>query len=181
MANIIDHTYFVRDLGIGQGEDTTVQSNLTTFIDKYEQRYLLDLFGYRFKKLYDEGITANTPKYISIRDGVEYTNIRYGILDKWRGFKDATNKISPIANYVYYWYERDQISKTMGDGEFINRNEKKLAVSPADKMQRAWNEMVCWNKEFWEFMWSSQDTYPEFFEDLRNYSRIQKDIYAPIY
>src|SRR5678809_1036278 len=145
MANLIDSTYFIRDLSIGQGENATVQAVLVSFIDKYEQKYLLELMGYNFKKLYDTGITANTPIYTDIRDGKEYTN-RYGVLDRWRGLRDVTAKTSPIANYCYYWYERQGISKTMGDGEFILKPENKLAVSPVTKMARAWNEMVCWNK-----------------------------------
>lgn len=180
MATLIDHTYFIRDLTIGQGDNSVVIGNVQAMIDKYEQQYLLELFGYNFKKLYDAGITAVTAKYVDIKTGKEYTNF-YSVLDKWRGFVDTTAKTSPIANYCYYWYQRDGISKTMGDGEFINNPEKKISVGAADKMQRAWNEMVCWNKEFWAFMYAKRDTYPEFFEDVRNYSVNHKDLYRPIY
>lgn len=175
MATLIDHTYFIRDLSIGQSDNAQVIAAIQLFIDKYEQKFLLDLFGYNFKKLYDVGITAVTQKYVDIRDGKEYTNF-YGVTDKWVGLRDATAKTSPIANFCYYWYERDGISKTLGDGEFINKQEKKYAISPEDKMRRAWSEMVCWNKEFWEFMYANQDTYPEFFADVRNYSQ-KGDLY----
>lgn len=177
MPTLIDHTYLIRDLSIGQGDQGTVQATAQTFIDKYEEKYLLELFGYNFYKLYKDNIA--TQRMIDIRDGKEFTNF-YNVLDKWKGLRDATAKTSPIANYVYYWYQRDQVSKTEGNGEFINRPEGRWATSPADKMNRAWNEMVCWNKEFWHFMYAMRDVYPEFFEDIRNYS-MKGDLYSPIY
>jgi hypothetical protein len=173
MATLIDHTYFIRDLSIGQGDNSVVQGSLQTFIDRYEEEYLLGLMGYNFKKIYETGIVAVDPIYVDIRDGKEFTN-HYNVLDKWIGLRNATTKKSPIANYVYYWWSRDNISKTLGDGEFINKQEKKYATSPEYKMMRAWNEMVCWNKEFWNFMYANRDVYPEFFADVRNYSRHQE-------
>jgi hypothetical protein len=179
MATLIDTSYFIGPLLIGQSDQATVSTRLTQFIDRYEKEYFLNLMGYNFKKLYDAGIAAVTQKYVDIRDGKEYTN-RWGVLDKWRGLKETDPKRSPIANYVYYWFERDTVTVTTGTGEVKPNQQNSRSIYAGNKMMTAWNEMVKWNWEFWNFMYSNQDTYPEFFQDLRNWCN-SNDLYKPVY
>lgn len=54
----------------------------------------------------------------------------------------GTSKQSPIANYVYYWYMRNNHSQTAAMGEVKSKNENADKHSPANKMSRAWNEMA---------------------------------------
>lgn len=179
MATLIDSTYFHTNLLIAQSDQTSVSTALQLFIDRYEKEYLLKLMNYNFKKLYDAGVTASTQKYIDIRDGKEYTN-RYGATDKWRGLKEASPKRSPIANYVYYWWARNEVTTSTGSGEVKANQQNSRSMASVNKQMSAWNEMVEWNKEFWAFMYANQDVYPEFFEDTRNWSRCN-ELYAPIY
>jgi hypothetical protein len=61
--------------------------------------------------------------------------------------EDATlvvnsEKKSLIANYVYYWFMRNLMSSTTGTGETESKTENSNRVNPANKMRKAWNEMV---------------------------------------
>lgn len=73
----------------------------------------------------------------------------------------STAKRSLIANYVYYWWLRDNVSHTATIGESQPQAENATAVSPGQKMCRAWNEMAQWIKELTHFLDHSQNTYPE--------------------
>ncbi len=74
----------------------------------------------------------------------------------------GTLKQSPIANYVYYQYLKDNISFTMGAGEVTPKSNSSDKVNPFPKMVRAWNEMVQWNWQLVEFLQEYDDIYPEF-------------------
>ena len=73
-------------------------------------------------------------------------------------------KKSLIANYVYYQWQQDQVTQTVGLGEAATKAENATMVSPANKMLRAWNEMVNWIKEMVCFMEANLDDYPEWQE-----------------
>lgn len=51
-------------------------------------------------------------------------------------------KTSIIANYVYYWWHRNEITQSTNIGEVISKSENSTVVGPGYKMVRAWNEMV---------------------------------------
>lgn len=70
-------------------------------------------------------------------------------------------KQSPIANYVYFHYLKDNVSFTMGAGEVKPKSNASDKVSPYPKMVRAWNEMVDWNWELIQFLSEHTDTYTE--------------------
>ena len=70
---------------------------------------------------------------------------------------DVTGKQSPIANYVYYWWMRTHATTSAGGGE--TTNTPSAPVSPGNKLAHAWNEMVQWNRELVNYMYSSPD-YP---------------------
>jgi len=50
--------------------------------------------------------------------------------------------ISMIANYVYYWWMRNEATQTAGVGEVMTKTENSYRTSPATKMIKAWNDMV---------------------------------------
>lgn len=76
------------------------------------------------------------------------------------GNENTLYRESPIANYIYYWYLRNNASTTAGSGEA--QNSVSTAISPADKQRRAWNQMVEWNRELIEFLYSSNTVYTQF-------------------
>jgi hypothetical protein len=73
----------------------------------------------------------------------------------------GTSKQSPIANYVYYWYIRNNHSQTAAMGEVKSQNENAVFHSPALKMTKAWNEMSEWVCELREYLDSKKTDYPE--------------------
>lgn len=106
-------------------------------------------------------------RWLDILNGKEY---EYGsITKKWNGlrFTQGGVKKSPVANYVYCKWIEDQVSATTGSGE--KKISSKIAVdyNPSQKICRAWNEMVPWNKNLFEFMNVNSEIYPEW---ILNYS-----------
>ena len=137
---LINEEYFKGEIvipnlnSVGNGISSQIASSnlelLLSFIDKYEKRFLVSLLG---RCCADEF----------------YKEIEKGELSgKWLDLKnklvDETLKISPIANYVYYWYRRNDVSITTGIGEMETDSDNSVRVSSALKMCRAWNEMVEW-------------------------------------
>lgn len=83
------------------------------------------------------------------------------------------NKRSPIANYVYYHWIKDNNSFTTGSGEKQSASTISVTVSPVSKMTRAWNEMAAMNVELEQFLQSNLSVYPEWIA-----SNYQVDLYS---
>ena len=77
---------------------------------------------------------------------------------------DATTKISLIAYYVYYWYQRSQASTTSGTGEGKTQTQNAIPISAMDKMASAWNKMVNLNKDLYLFLHAKKDVYTEWYD-----------------
>lgn len=186
---IIDTTYFYGELSIAQITDASISGTVTRFINQYEPKILMDLFGYELYKNYKAGIDATDQKYVDIRDGKEYTN-RAGKLTKWRGLKEtitapvtgppavAGQYQSLIANYVYYHYIRNEVSATTGTGEKTLNAQNAATASPRFKLARAWNQMVDWNCELVEFLLANETDYPEFLYHYSN--RALQNLLTPV-
>jgi hypothetical protein len=82
--------------------------------------------------------------------------------------------LSPIANYVYWYWMTDDTTQTVGLGQQASKVENAIQVSPATKMVRAWNEMNEWVAEFHRFMITTQADYPEWTQANHNYSKFAK-------
>lgn len=78
---------------------------------------------------------------------------------------------SPIADYVYYWYLRNNNTQTAAMGEVAGQAENATKVSPGYKMAKAWNDMVAKNRILREFLLVNNTIYPEY----QNYP-----LYAPV-
>jgi hypothetical protein len=73
----------------------------------------------------------------------------------------GTAKKSLIANYVYYWYQRNNWTQAATTGENKAVNENSTATTPALKMVRAWNEMSSWICELVNYLDEKKDDYTE--------------------
>jgi hypothetical protein len=73
----------------------------------------------------------------------------------------GVNKKSPIANYIYYWYVRNNHSQTATMGETKTKNENADNYTPAIKMVRSWNEMSKWICELIDYLNALPTTYEE--------------------
>lgn len=70
-------------------------------------------------------------------------------------------KKSIIANYVYYKWQQDQYTQTVGLGEVATKAENAVVVTPQYKMIRAYNEMVDRIREMMYYLRVRKDDYPE--------------------
>lgn len=181
MANIIDSTYFYGGkLKIAQASEPSVAAAIAVSIDTYEPEFLTKLFGYAMYKAYLAEVGADG-RMQDLRDGKEYTN-RYGVLDKWRGLKfvDGTGKRSMIANFVYYWWMRSNATATTGTGEKNIGSKNATSTDSVNKQVTAWNEMVKYVNQFWEYLYAKQDVFPEYFNNWPIIKRDSIELYKPI-
>lgn len=141
--NLIDHTYFIGELNLPNTQKQDVQDRLNLFITKYQAKFLNELLGYDLAKQLTTGLTAPTPdtKWTDLRDGKEFIGLN-GLMYEWQGLRDNLTKKSIIADYVYYWWMRNEVSQTSAVGEVMTTTENATRTSPSVKMCRAWNEMV---------------------------------------
>lgn len=155
MANLIDTTYFVRDLSLPVDE---VSAELTLYINTYEPEILTKILGY---DLYDAFVTAlsGTPgtEWTNLRDGCEYDigSVTY----KWRGLIN-TNKESLIANYV--WYNFVCNSDFYNAGIRKLNTENSIPVNPRPKQVKIYNQMVNWINEMNQFITNNLTSYPNY-------------------
>lgn len=68
-------------------------------------------------------------------------------------------KQSPIANYVYYWFIRNQHTQTASMGEVKSKTENAEISNPSLKMVRAWNEMSAWICDMVDYLNTKKDDY----------------------
>lgn len=128
--SIISPADFVGNYTIAQRDTPAVSENLQWFINEYENKFLRALLGVNFANEFITGLAA---------DPIEA---------KWTNIVNNTDLKSMITAYVYYWFQRNQATKTMGISEGKPKAENATPVSPAFKMASAWNGMVDKAREF---------------------------------
>ena len=131
MANIIDESYFweyeiagITASTIGTTQQVGINNKLSKFqlfINKYQKKYLESMFG--------KTLAANLPN--------ELKELLY----------DEETKTSPIANYVYFFYQRANETRTTAAGEKKLTVQNTVPTSNYPKRVQAWNEMVARNIE----------------------------------
>jgi hypothetical protein len=134
--SLIDITYLDQvdvNLPIPSSDDRS------DFILRYEPEFLKKVFGYTLYKLIAAYGEASEQRIKDIVEGKEFEEDIYTY--KWNGLKN-TDKISPIAYYVYYMYMEKHASHTTTQGEKVIKNENSESVSPINKMINAWQNMV---------------------------------------
>lgn len=164
---LIDRTYFVGELNIPNTSNAAVGSLVDLFIGKYEKQWLDEVLGYSLSKAFKTGWAEPVPdsKWFDLVDGVEYTDT-YGKTKYWRGLVSAVSgnvsfDLSPIANFVYYWYMRNNHTQTASTGETKGKHENADTASMAVKLTRAWNEMSAWVCELVDYLNAREDDYTE--------------------
>lgn len=141
---LIDYTFFQDGLLMVEGAmalvapsptSNAIVSRIDWFIQRYEDEYLCKLLG---EKLYNDFLS----------DGE--------VSEKWVEFKkrlvkdDSAAKVSPIANYVYFFMVRDNQSFATING--VKKDGDENLVSPRQKMVDAWNDMVSQNRRLYPWL-----------------------------
>jgi len=150
MANIIDYTYFINEISIPIQSRAELNEVITNSITLYEDEVLKLLLGYKLWKEMKDDLAAFESELFELPEKwnrfingaeFEYTVNGETVLDKWIGLKNAS-KISLIANYVYFFHRRNNVSQNNGIGETVASAENSTIVSPYAKCVNAWNKMI---------------------------------------
>lgn len=158
---LIDRTYFIGEINIVNSTKPEVSSLLDHFINKYEKDLLTSVLGLTLYNSFTAGLAEPVvdQKWTDLKTGATYT---CGDTQKhWRGILTASPNESMIANYVYYWYVRNNHTQTAAMGEVKASNENSVMANPSLKMVRAWNEMSCWIREMVDYLNAKKDDYPD--------------------
>lgn len=188
-ASIINCSFFVRDITIPNIINTVpptpaitrIIERVDSFIVKYEQECLYNLFGYSFYKLF---LNENSQRMDDILYGVEYID-ECGYLQKWQGLVHDED-MSLIANYIYWFFQASSATQTTGVATTLNKSEGGKSMSPVDKMLNAWSFFSSEAKSLIFFLWTRKGNdgkriYPEYtshqFFEAKNFSRPTNDFF----
>ena len=151
MANLIDYTYFINENSLPVKSTLALNGAITDSITLYEEGVLKLLVGYKewksMKAAYDASVAtvpvALPTKWANFINGAEFEFTVNGVtvIDKWIGLKN-TSKKSLIANYVYFFHRRNNVSQNNGVGETVSMTENSKVISPTAKLYDAWNKMI---------------------------------------
>lgn len=161
---IIDQSYFVREINVPQLSQPAVWEGLQLFGNKYQKRFLKEVFGLELAKLI-EAYLADEPNGETriglIVNGAEF--LYSGEEQIWGGLRN-TEKLSPLANYIFYHFTNDGITSLSQVGETFSQAENSQRVSPDARLVFAWIEMVEMLEPLRKLMESGD--YPEYKPEL---------------
>lgn len=154
MVNLIDYTYFVDELQIANCfTDADVQTWLNASIARKQYEFLNKLLGpdiyLEFVTWYNINPADTTNTFYKLLNGDVFTF--NGFSYNWVGLVNA-QKMSPLANYVYYFYQRNNATQTTSPGEAKTNSQNATASSGYNKQKQAWDKMAEWVRVFEFFM-----------------------------
>lgn len=123
---IISATAFTAELNIA-GIDNPTINRLNIFIDKYTKKFLKQLYGDVMGNLFVSALAEEPP--------IVAGNRFYDLAQD----EDLQNA---LACYVYYWFQRDNVSFSSSQGEKRAKASNSTDTEIGKKLSRAWNEMV---------------------------------------
>lgn len=152
---IIDNTYFVDEIFLPHAKPsvtddiTAVSNDITSFINTYSEECLNKCLGFALFKEFSSQLdkeqtnglkTTADDKWNKLLNGTEYT-LSDGELVHWKGIRSKTgdtyNK-SFLADYVYYFYEKNDDDDRVGIGNVKQVGKNAVSVSKTPKVISAW-------------------------------------------
>lgn len=155
---------------IGQLEQTAVAETLQDCIDTHEPDYMDAALGVGFYEAFKTGLLEGTPeqRWLDLKLGKLFTSTS-GNSCRWVGFAPAVKtNTPPNAAYVYWQYMRETAIQTGGVGSVQGQVENGAVVSPMIKQSQAWNLMLKFTGQLWEYLRANKETYPEYDENAPN-------------
>lgn len=161
--SLINNSYFNSERIIPNLIYPEMQADLNSLILIREPEYLKAALGYELFTVLMAGLSQPTvdQRYTDLLLGKDFTNTS-GALQRWVGFAPTSELVSPIADYVYYYWLKNKHTQVMAVGTIQAENQNSKAVSPRHKAVDAWNGMVKKTEGLYSFMISNSDIYPEF-------------------
>jgi hypothetical protein len=124
----IDASFFIGEVEIPNRTSIPVTEKINFFINKYEIEYLDQLLGEELSLEYREGIAEVSPE-------PRWVKLKQKIVD-------STRKISPIANFVWFYFMRNEASMVVSGGVAVTKKENAVMVDPIYKQTYVWNDMA---------------------------------------
>jgi hypothetical protein len=160
----IDTSYFYNLLNLPQAGNTEGEQDVENFIDQYESEYLACVLGlslYRAFVTGTEGSGVPAERWANLLNGGDFTY--KSCLYNWPGFAPSApaQKISPIANYVFFKYVSNKTTDFTLVGEVASTTDNNRNVSPVDRLTEVWNRMVDLNKLLYQYLKANKSVYPE--------------------
>ncbi|MGB0896887.1 MAG: hypothetical protein ACPGRW_06165 [Flavobacteriaceae bacterium] len=149
---LIDSTYFIKDLIVpNKGVSLDIPNNeesLDQYIDKYARQLLQNALGSVLFDELDSNITNGIldpgadQKWKDLVNGKSYT--LSGTAYKWKGllFTEGAFKGSILAQYTYYHWHLDQLSRMSRMGEVKGSAVNAQAVNSTSKSVKVWNQYI---------------------------------------
>lgn len=137
----IDKTYFKGEIVIPNINKVTVDETVNLFIEREDERFLIDLLGDELYQLMKDN--ESTEPYKSLIEGADFEMEYLGrtLNLHWNGLKNSEKK-SPNAFYIYCKYRESKNSGFTGAVETQGKKENTMVISPRAKIVNAWNLMV---------------------------------------
>ena len=144
---IIDESYFINDIAIANTSGEAVEASLNSAIVKREKEALISVLGYELYELFIANPAVQI--YKDILDGKEFSFEFCGktVTRKWVGLAN-TEKISLLAYYTYFFYEKDRNEINTGVGFVKPKVENAVQENPRLKFVNAWNQYVFQKGDF---------------------------------
>lgn len=156
---IITSKYMINEIYIAHAKPSAVKgvigvsSDVDAFIEKYSEDCLLKCLGYPLLKNFKENLDINQKsglvegadqKWDDLLNGMEYTDPN-GNLVKWKGIRyknfsteDAPYDMSFLAQYVYFFYEKNYADARSSMGHQKAKAKNADRQTPNFKITEAW-------------------------------------------
>ena len=143
----IDSTYFHDQLNIPNINSTSdlgdeLRAELIRYINVFEPQYLKLLFGNDFYDLFVQGIENDEARMLTLQSKLI----------------DEDLLLSPIANYVFFYYAK--VKKEMVFG--VRDDEGNYTLNGVNHLTEVWNDLSEKSLLIYEFLKDNRSTYPEF-------------------
>ena len=144
---IIDSTYFHDQLNIPNINSTTdlgdeLRAELVRYINVFEPQFLKLLFGNDFYDLFIQGVENDEARMLTLQSKLI----------------DEDLLLSPIANYVFFYYAK--VKKEMVFG--VRDDAGNYTLNGVNNLTEIWNDLSEKSLIIYEFLKDNRSTYPEF-------------------
>lgn len=138
MTNLIDRTYFVEGLTVVPDIDEATNKLQSKWIPFFQEKFMLEMFGYHFYKELQANYTDNTSVWYKVINGSEYTY--EGKTYKWDGLVNS-NKVSPLSDYMFAKYRIQEQVTTESTNFTTNNGELATVVNNGIKLSEVLRRM----------------------------------------
>lgn len=148
---LIDYTFFQGPLlisGLSSSSDAapslteySIAGDAGNYISYYETEYLIKVLGRKIYEQFSEYLQSEGKDPVKLWDDLR--SVLVGSTGEY--------KISPIANYIYFFYARNHQSDVTVNGVKKDSDVGDL-ISPTGKMVFAWNSMTEMNLNIYKWL-----------------------------